>query len=235
MLDRLTHYTSYLERMPDTLAHELNNPLNVVNSSLENLGSSHPDITDSKYMTRARKGVDRLASLLASLTEARNLEDALETEHYERLNLNELLSMIIEGYQESHPEFGGGFILQLPEHQVILKGSPDHIAQMMDKLLDNAMDFSAPGQPISLSLSIWNQQAIIKVMNTGKVLPEGFEERLFDPMVSLRQSGADRSHLGMGLHIVRLIANAHGGTVSARNNEAANGVVFEIRLPLDRQ
>ncbi len=232
MLVRLSHYTSYLERMPDTLAHELNNPLNVVNSSLENLGTQHPDIEQSKYMTRARNGVNRLGSLLASLTEAGNLEEALKTEHHEKFNLNEMLAMFIEGYQESHPLFKQGFITQLPDHQVILEGSPDHIAQMMDKLLDNAMDFCVPAQPISLSLSIWHQHAIIKVMNIGKTFPAGMQERLFDPMISLRHTGDSRSHLGMGLHIVRLIANAHGGTVAARNNEAGNGVVFEIKLPL---
>jgi len=232
MLTRLAHYTRYLERMPDTLAHELNNPLNVVNSSLENLGTLHTDIAKSKYMSRARNGVNRLASLLASLTEAGNLEEALETEHHEKFNLNKMLAMYMEGFKESHPEFKQGFITQLPEHQVILEGSPDHIAQMMDKLLDNAMDFCVPGQPVSFSLSVWHQQAIIKIMNIGKTLPEGMEERLFDPMISLRQKGESRSHLGMGLHIVRLIANAHGGTVGARNNEAGNGVVFEIRLPL---
>ncbi|NOY16206.1 MAG: proteobacterial dedicated sortase system histidine kinase [Gammaproteobacteria bacterium] len=232
MLTRLAHYTRYLERMPDTLAHELNNPLNVVNSSLENLGTQHPDIAQSKYMSRARNGVNRLGSLLASLTEAGNLEEALETEHHEKFNLNKMLAMFIEGYQESHPKFKQGFITQLPEHQVILEGSPDHIAQMMDKLLDNAMDFCVPDQPVSFSLSVWQNQAIIKVMNIGRTLPEGMEERLFDPMISLRRTGESRSHLGMGLHIVRLIANAHGGTAGARNNEAGNGVVFEIRLPL---
>ncbi len=232
MLTRLSHYTRYLERMPDTLAHELNNPLNVVNSSLENLGTQHPEIAQSKFMSRARNGVNRLGSLLASLTEAGNLEEALETEHHEKFNLNTMLTMLIEGYQESHPEFKQGFTMQIPEYQVILEGSPDHIAQMMDKLLDNAMDFCAPGQPVSFSLSVWHNQAIIKVMNIGKTLPAGLEERLFDPMISLRQTGESRSHLGMGLHIVRLIVNAHGGTVSARNNEAGNGVVFEVRLPL---
>jgi two-component system sensor histidine kinase ChvG len=232
MLLRLSHYTSYLERMPDTLAHELNNPLNVVNSSLENLGTQHPDISQSKYMTRARNGVNRLGSLLASLTEAGNLEEALKTEHHEKFNLNEMLAMFIEGYQESHPKFKQGFITQLPEHQVMLDGSPDHIAQMLDKLLDNAMDFCVAGQPISLSLSIWNHHAILKIMNIGKAFPPGMEERLFDPMISLRHTGDSRSHLGMGLHIVRLIANAHGGTVAARNNEAGNGVVFEIKLQL---
>ncbi len=68
-------------------------------------------------------------------------------------------------------------------------------------------------------------------MNLGKTLPQGQEERLFEPMVSIRHTGTVRSHLGMGLHIVRLIVDAHGGTTIARNNEAGNGVVFEVRLP----
>lgn len=231
MLSRLAHYNRYLESMPDTLAHELNNPLNVVNSSLENLGTHHPEISDSKYMSRAQNGVNRLGSLLASLTEAGNLEEALKTEHHERFNLNEMLALYIEGYQESHPEFKPGFIIKLPEHQVYINGSPDHIAQMLDKLVDNAVDFSAPGQQVSISLSVWHDEVIIKVMNIGKTLPEEMKERLFDPMVSIRPTGTVRSHLGMGLHIVRLIVDAHGGTATARNNEAGNGVVFEITLP----
>lgn len=231
MLSRLAHYNRYLESMPDTLAHELNNPLNVVNSSLENLGTHHPDISESKYMARAQNGVNRLGSLLASLTEAGNLEEALKTEGHERFNLNEMLSLYMEGYQESHPEFKAGFIVKLPEHQVYINGSPDHIAQMLDKLVDNAVDFSAPGQQVSISLSVWHNEVIIKVMNIGKTLPEEMQERLFDPMVSIRPTGTVRSHLGMGLHIVRLIVDAHGGTATARNNEAENGVVFEITLP----
>ena len=231
MLSRLAHYNRYLESMPDTLAHELNNPLNVVNSSLENLGTHHPDISESKYMARAQNGVNRLGSLLASLTEAGNLEEALKTEGHERFNLNEMLSLYMEGYQESHPEFKAGFIMKLPEHQVYINGSPDHIAQMLDKLVDNAVDFSAPGQQVSISLSVWHNEVIIKVMNIGKTLPEEMQERLFDPMVSIRPTGTVRSHLGMGLHIVRLIVDAHGGTATARNNEAENGVVFEITLP----
>jgi len=232
MLGRLSQYTRYLERMPDTLAHELNNPLNVVNSSLENLNSQHPEIVRSKYMQRAQNGINRLASLLASLTEATNLEEALRTEAHERFNLNEMLGQYLEGYQESHAEWRPGFIIKLPEHQVLIDGNPDQIAQMLDKLVDNAVDFSSPDQPVSLSLSVWNQQAIIKIMNVGKCLPQDMEERLFDPMVSIRPSGTDRTHLGMGLHIVRLIVDAHGGTATARNNEASNGVVFEVRLPV---
>ena len=56
MLKRLSGYTRYLEGMPDTLAHEMNNPLNVVSSSLEILETDVPDIEHNKHMQRARNG-----------------------------------------------------------------------------------------------------------------------------------------------------------------------------------
>ena len=61
MLHNLGQYTRYLEKLPDTLAHELHNPLNVVNSSLENLQYNHRELTDDKHLQRARNGIGALA------------------------------------------------------------------------------------------------------------------------------------------------------------------------------
>jgi signal transduction histidine kinase len=57
-------------------------------------------------------------------------------------------------------------------------------------------------------------------------------DRLFDSMVSLREKKGDTPHLGLGLHIVRLVAEFHGGSVAAENLPAGDGVVFTVRLPL---
>jgi signal transduction histidine kinase len=62
-------------------------------------------------------------------------------------------------------------------------------------------------------------------------LPDILHERLFDSLVSLREHRGNGQHLGLGLHIVRLVAEAHGGKVSARNLPDDQGVEFSIRLP----
>jgi K+-sensing histidine kinase KdpD len=67
------------------------------------------------------------------------------------------------------------------------------------------------------------------VRNTGTTLPDMLPEQLFDSLVSIREKSGGR-HLGLGLHIVRLVAEAHGGAVSARNLESGNGVEFTIQL-----
>jgi two-component system, OmpR family, sensor histidine kinase ChvG len=62
-------------------------------------------------------------------------------------------------------------------------------------------------------------------------LPESMAGRLFDSMVSVRgDSGGDVPHLGLGLYIVRLIAEFHGGSASARNRADGRGAVVAVRL-----
>ncbi len=230
MLGRLSQYTRYLEGLPDTLAHELNNPLNVVNSSLENLQEELPQTQQSKYMERAKNGIVRLRSILTSLTEAANLEEAMKTESPEEFDLVHLVSSYVEGYQLSYPD--RAFKLDVRAAPLRISGTPDHIAQMLDKLADNAVDFGTTGTPILVRLDKQHGLARLSVINEGAVLPEDMGDRLFDPMVSIGKKNARRSRLGLGLYVVRLIAEFHRGKVEATNRTDIPGAMFTVSLPL---
>jgi K+-sensing histidine kinase KdpD len=69
------------------------------------------------------------------------------------------------------------------------------------------------------------------VANEGPLLPESMQQQLFDSMVSVRES-SERVHLGLGLHIVRLIVDFHEGSVRAQNLEDGSGVIFRVSFPL---
>jgi dedicated sortase system histidine kinase len=230
MLARLSQYTRYLEGLPDTLAHELNNPLNVVNSSLDNLQQEVPATRDSKYMQRAKNGTVRLGSILRNLTEAANLEEALRTEEQEKFDLVELASSYVEGYQQSNPK--QKFELQIRSSPIQIRGTPDLIAQMLDKLADNALDFAQDGSPILVRLDKVGNYAELSVLNEGAELPDTMTDRLFDPMVSVGKKNAKQSRLGLGLYVVRLIAEYHDGRVTASNRDDATGARFTVILPL---
>lgn len=230
MLGRLAQYTRYLEGLPDTLAHELSNPLNVVNSSLDNLQKEMPSTQRSKYMQRAKNGIVRLGSILTNLTEAANLEDALQTEMREEFDLVNLVSSYVEGYRLSHPN--RSFELDVRAAPLQVKGVPDHIAQMLDKLADNAVAFGDSGSPILVRLDRAGREARISILNHGPRLPESMQGRLFDPMVSVGKKNAKQSRLGLGLYVVRLIAEFHEGKVEARNRPDVPGAVFTVSLPL---
>ena len=231
MLARLSQYTSYLRGLPDTLAHEVSNPLNVVNSSLHNLSQENPSIADSKYMDRAKNGINRIGSILRNLTEAANLEQALQAETCETIDLIELIKNYMDGYAISNPS--QKFTLEVLNEPLMVEVAPDYIAQVLDKLVDNAIDFAAPGTAIVFKARRVEHIAQIDVINQGSSLPENMAERIFEPLVSLGRKNAQKTRLGMGLYIVKLIASFHGGDVIARNLSNNNGVMFTISLPID--
>ncbi len=229
-LTRLGQHTRYLESMPDTLAHELGNPLNVVNSSLDNLQSLAGSADAGTYIARAKNGVARLRAILTSLTEAATLEEALRTQARIRFDLTEVVAGAVEGYRLAHPQTP--FRLESPAAPLPVDGAPDAIVQALDKLVDNALDFADPGAPIVVRLARAQGHAALSVANSGPPLPEKMRERLFDPMVSVGKKKASQSRLGLGLYVVRLIAEYHGGDASAENRADPPGVAVTVRLPL---
>ncbi|RBP48470.1 ATP-binding protein [Arenicella xantha] len=230
MLGRLSQYTSYLRGLPDTLAHEVSNPLNVVNSSLHNLSEEIPESANSKYMERAKNGLNRIGSILRNLTEAANLEQAMQSETRETVDLVEMIEHYVDGYSFSNPD--QPFDVVIHSRPIIVEIAPDYIAQALDKLVDNAIDFAAKGTAIVFKVRRLDNFAQIDIINQGSRLPEGMAERIFEPLVSLGRKDAQKISLGMGLYIVKLIASFHGGDVIARNLLSSDGVIFSLSLPI---
>ena len=238
VLDRLAEYNDYLERMADRLSHELRTPIAVVSSSLDNLRTAPGAPGTQVYIQRAEEGVRRLNALLTRMSEARRLAETLKGTERERFDLGRVVSGCVAGYVATFPE--QRFDLRLPERRIELDGAPDLIAQLLDKLVDNARDFSAPGEPIEIVVDVDWDRARLAVSNIGPPLPEAMASQVFDSMVSLRErtpeANAQRPrtepHLGLGLFIVRLIAEFHAATASARNRPDGRGVVVEVRFPV---
>ena len=99
---------------------------------------------------------------------------------------------------------------------------------MLDKLVDNAVDFSADGDTVTIGLDSADAAFRLSVANPGPQLPERMRAQLFDSMVSVR-SGDDQ-HLGLGLYVAKLIAEGHNGSIDASNTD--DGVIFDVVLPV---
>ena len=109
-----------------------------------------------------------------------------------------------------------------------MSGSPELIIQMLDKLVDNAVEFSVDGDTIQIGLGRDTDDLVLTVSNPGPPLPEHMRTQLFDSMVSVR-NGGDNRHLGLGLYVAKLIAEGHSGKITAANTD--NGVEFAVALP----
>lgn len=231
LLARLAQHHTYLENMASRLSHELRTPIAVVRSSLENLhAESMPDAA-LPYMERAESGLSRLSRILSRMSEATRLEQALATTDSERFDLTAVVRECVEGYRSVHP--ARSFTAELPASPVWLRGAPDLAAQMLDKLVDNAVDFATPATPIRVVLGFEAAGARLAVINTGPALPVELEGRLFEAMVSARKAdAATEPHLGLGLYVARMIAAFHGGSLHAANLPEGDGVRVSALLPL---
>ena len=230
-LSRLSHYAAYQEAMAGRLAHELRTPVAVVRSSLDNLHDAAVPADARVYIDRARSGVARLNAILTRMTEATRLEEALHDAERERFDLAEVVAGCVEGYRLAYPDVPIAFAV--PGQSVAIDGAPDLCAQMLDKLVANAVEFRT-GAQVAVALDVHEAAARLSVTNEGPPLPQGMEGRLFDSMVSVRTAGhgGDAPHLGLGLYIVRLIAQFHGGNVRADNRADGRGVVVTVTLPV---
>ncbi|HEY1329034.1 MAG TPA: ATP-binding protein [Casimicrobiaceae bacterium] len=229
-LARLAQYAGYQEAMAARLAHELRTPVAVVRSSLDNLNDGALPGEARVYIERARSGLARLNAILTRMTEATRLEGALRDAERERFDLGAVVSGCVDGYRLAYPEVP--IRLAQPGHPVQVDGAPDLVAQLLDKLVANAVEFRTCGE-VTVGLEERDGAAQLTVANDGPPLPEAMAGRLFDSMVSVREAASTGAgpHLGLGLYIVRLIAQFHRGTARAENRADGRGVVVSVSLP----
>ena len=229
VLGRLARYNAYLEALAGRLSHELRTPVAVVRSSLENLHDARTPEETRTYVARAEEGLARLSTILSRMTEASRLEQSLSAARRERFDAAAVVRGCVEGYRLAYAS--RTFELALPAESVLASGAADLLAQMLDKLVENAVDFTTAGSAIRVSLDSRESQVLLRVENQGPPLPDAIRESLFDSMVSLRSERSDGvPHLGLGLYIARLIAEFHGGSLHAENLSGERGVAFETAL-----
>ncbi len=230
LFERLGLYTHYLEALSSRLTHELRTPVAVIRTSLEHLEQSPED--SQIYIDRARSGSERLNNIIARMSEASRLEQTVNNVVLEKFDLTALLQNITPVYQDLHPQVT--FELTIVEEGIMVNGCQELIVQMLDKLIANAVDFHLPKTAIVISLEKSSRSAagVLTIRNSGPHLPEGMEQQLFQPMVSIREAVTQSPvpHLGLGLYIVKLIAELHGGQITAHNWQ--QGVEFRLKLPI---
>jgi len=230
LLARLNEHTQYLRTLGGKLSHELRTPLTIVRSSLDNLESEGLRNDQLRYITRAREGTQRLQSILSALGAAARVEESIKQSERVSFDLRDLLSSAVAAYRDGFAE--ARIALEVPQDGCFARGAPDLIVQLLDKLIENAVDFCPRGGGIKVRLARASANYILEVGNDGPLIPQELMGHLFESMFEQRRGRDDKPHFGLGLYIVRLIAEFHGGTAVAANRPDGGGVIFAVTLPL---
>jgi signal transduction histidine kinase len=227
LLHRLKSYTGFLESVPRTLRHEILNPVNTISMSLQKIDAG--DVNEA-VIKSARKAVQQLEVIVHGLTEAAHIEDALTNDDYGSFDIVAMIREYIANSKLKHGDSRFNYVG--PDSSIYVLGNDLRIAQLLDKLKDNALDFSDKESEILFKLKQHNGTVELTVANEGPGIADEVLDSLFTGMISSRLIKGDKPHLGIGLFIANRIAQQHQGELKITNFGNNKGVKVSLVLPV---
>ena len=216
-----------------TLAHELRNPLAPISSGLHILRTAG---TNEQVANTAREIMERQVAQMVRLVDDLLDVARITTGKVElRPELIDLADAVKDAVETSRPLLesnGQPLAVDLPATPVHVNADRTRLAQVFANLLNNSAKFSDRGQPISIALTREADQAVVRVRDVGAGIPREALPNIFD---MFRQAEGDlnrtKGGLGIGLSLVKRIAEMHHGSVEARSEGTGRGSEFVVRIP----
>jgi PAS domain S-box-containing protein len=239
-LQRLNLELSKADRRKDeflaTLAHELRNPLAPMRNVLEILRLKEfadPQLSWSRDVFDRQ--LQHMTHLVDDLLEVSRITQGKLELRKQRLELARAMQSAMEAAQPTVQASAHHLSVTLPREALYLDADPTRLSQMILNLLNNAAKYTPPGGSISLAAEREGDEAVIVVRDSGIGIPREHLDSVFE-MFSQLAPALERSQggLGIGLALVRGLAELHGGTVAAMSGGPGSGSEFVIRLPLSK-
>jgi two-component system, OmpR family, sensor kinase len=229
MMDRLEHLFSVQRRFVADVSHELRTPLTSIRGNIEIIKRYGMDQEAIDAIDNEANRMARLVNDLLMLARADNGELKIT------LTPTDLDTIVSEVYRESKVlAKDRPMTIRMGQFQPLrVNGDGDRLKQLLLNLVSNAIKFTPDGGTITLHLYEEAGQACVQVVDTGIGIKSEDLERIFDRFFQADTSRVYRgdSSAGLGLSIVKWIADAHDGTITAES-EVGKGTAFTLLLPL---
>ncbi len=222
---------AYVERYVHTLTHELKSPLAAIRGAAELLQEPMAEADRQRFAHNIERQTERLQQLIDKLLRLADVEQMRELHDVEPVDLAALTRALLRA---SEPR------LQLKHLRVVdalgaastsVPGNRFLIAQALQNLIDNAVDFSPEGGTLTLALSRGAQGVEWSVRDEGPGIPDYARDRIFERFYSLpRGEGLEKSS-GLGLCFVNEVSALHGGSLQVDNVDGPSGCLARWRLP----
>ena len=222
-----------------TLAHELRNPLAPMSNMLEVVKRANGD---GQILKQAHDTIERQLGQMVRLVD--DLLDLNRITH-DRLELRrsevELSSVIQQAVEVARPLIDASrqtLTIELPDDPIYLHADRARLAQVFGNLLNNSSKYTRPQGRISLRAQRVERdgsgpELVVAVTDNGAGIPPDKLESIFDMFMQVdRNTERSQDGLGIGLTLVKRLAEMHGGTIEARSAGEGQGSEFVVRLPI---
>jgi signal transduction histidine kinase len=214
------------------LGHELRNPLGAIANASRLLDQPDRDAEGARLALGVlRRQVDHLSRLTDDLLDAGRAVTGKILLERRPIELAPLVSRALDTLQATG-RLGAHDVRRALADGIWVNADPTRMEQVLVNLVGNAVKFTPPGGTIAVSLEPGAEGALLAVSDTGIGMPPELRERAFDLFVQ-GDNGLERSQggLGIGLTLVRRIAELHGGHAAAASGGPGQGSRFSVWLP----
>lgn len=229
MLERLSRGFDAQRQFVGNAAHELRTPLTLLQTQLELFPEEHPDIPpeSAEFLASLQNEVQRLSRLTHTLLDMSDLQSV------PRDDVILLSPMIDEVFADLAPQAERkGISFQRTGAELTVVGSDMLLCRMIFNLVENAVKYNRPGGMVKVEVQQQDGQAVIRVEDGGRGIPQELWQSIFQPFFRVDKSlSRELGGAGLGLPLVREIARLHGGRVWVERS-TDRGSVLTVTLPL---
>lgn len=209
------------------ISHDLRSPLAVVIGYLDLLRKPLTDAERERAIDSAKRNAGRMVDLLEDLLSATRAEELLAPSALVPVDLASLAEEVVSSVAPTHPE--RPLTIEVVSAPVV-RGEEKRLRQVLVNLVTNAFKYSPEPGPVLVRVDCEGKSAQLQVIDRGPGVPLEDRERIFERYARLAGTAPGRSGVGLGLYIVRTIAENHGGGVRVTETPGG-GATFAVELP----
>lgn len=211
-------------------SHELKTPLSVIMANAELMQNEDTKEADRITYSRNILGVTyQMRSLVENMLEMARVDNGTLKINFTAVDFSQLVSDAVLSFQLLYEEKGMGLCCAVPNN-ITIQGSEQHLYQVMDVLLDNALKYSTPGSLVHVDLVCTGRNCLLSVSSPGEPLSKEDLKNIFKRFYRADKARAMNGSYGLGLAIAEAIVEAHKGKIWAESHGEYN--TFFIQLPL---
>ena len=209
-------------------SHELKTPLTVIMTNAELMQGEDTSEEDRKTYAGNILGVTyQMRTLVENMLEMARVDNGTVKMNFSTVDFSQLVGDAALSFQLLYEEKGIGLQCSVSEG-IFLNGSEQHLYQVMDVLLDNALKYSTPDSMVSVELVPNGRNYLLSVANTGEPLSKEDLKKIFKRFYRADKARAMNGSCGLGLSIAESIVEAHKGKIWAESEKGNN--IFYVQL-----